>query len=93
MALDDHLRGEAGYMCRIKAGGMPASAPDPEDGISTDVENRLRDRRAKGQVLDWNTLWEVLFPGDETAPGPGKQSQLYLQNSKARRQADTGARI
>lgn len=70
--LDSHLRAESGDMCRVRAGGVPERATDPEDGISPEVLDRLRDRAAKRQVLEWTVLWKVLFPRDDTIPGPGK---------------------
>ncbi|WYZ42553.1 hypothetical protein EsH8_VI_000252 [Colletotrichum jinshuiense] len=38
---------------------------DPEDGITPDIANRLRDRRSKIHVSSWEALWQTLFPGDE----------------------------
>lgn len=58
-------------MCRVGAGAMPESAPDPEDGIGPDVIDRLRDRTDKRRVLEWEALWKVLFPED-AVPGAGK---------------------
>ncbi|KAM7202600.1 hypothetical protein V8F20_004389 [Naviculisporaceae sp. PSN 640] len=43
-------------------------AVDPESGLSTAAEAKLRDRRANHQVLDWKSLWGVLFPGDTVIP-------------------------
>ncbi|KAK6857267.1 hypothetical protein PG995_007454 [Apiospora arundinis] len=33
-----------------------------------EVDRRLRSRQASDQVLDWETLWEVLFPEDIDIP-------------------------
>ncbi|KAF6795948.1 ankyrin repeat protein [Colletotrichum musicola] len=38
---------------------------DPEDGITAEVAERLRDRRAKVSVTNWAALWYALFPEDE----------------------------
>ena len=57
---------------------------DPESGFSPDVANKLRDRRAGHWVLDWDSLWRVLFPKDMAVPTGGKslmqQSHLYRPN-------------
>lgn len=45
---------------------------DPEDGITAEKGIKLADRKSRTQVLDWSTLWKVLFPEDNTVPSePG----------------------
>lgn len=53
----------------------PTTYEDPEEGISSDVKMKLRDRRVKGQVLKWDILWRVLFPMDYQVPSGGTFSR------------------
>lgn len=47
---------------------------DPESGLSAAAGAKLRDRRISHQVLDWDSLWGVLFPDDMVIPSGGKLS-------------------
>ena len=67
--VDAHLRvRDLRDMCPLIEPGLPGSAADPEDGISLEVDQRLRNRTTSHQVLDWQTLWETLFPDDPIVP-------------------------
>lgn len=48
--------------------------PDPEDGISEEVNMMLRERSKMGKVRAWQHLWSLLFPQDQPLdiPQPGK---------------------
>lgn len=71
--LDAHVRVEdVRQICPVRSPDAVAILNDPEDGISAAVHSRLRDRTAKGQVLNWRTLWTTLFPGDPVVPDSGK---------------------
>ncbi|KAF6800122.1 ankyrin repeat protein [Colletotrichum sojae] len=38
---------------------------DPENGITPEIAEKLRDRRLKVSVTNWAALWQTLFPADE----------------------------
>lgn len=44
---------------------------DPEDGISPEVDIKLRDRRTGTSVTTWDSLWKALF-GDENPKSEGE---------------------
>ncbi|KAK3985840.1 hypothetical protein QBC44DRAFT_384508 [Cladorrhinum sp. PSN332] len=47
----------------------PAGERNPEDGISPEADERLRDRGARG-ITTWQGLWNILFPDDVPASIP-----------------------
>lgn len=47
-------------------------------GIDQEMEAKLRDRRAIGQVLTWRDLWMTIFPGCREVPSPGMNSLSQL---------------
>ncbi|KAH7008357.1 hypothetical protein EDB80DRAFT_435053 [Ilyonectria destructans] len=69
---DGHLRVPLDQICAIqdKSEGF-SSQEDPENGITPDIDDVLRDRRGRVQVLNWGVLWRTLFPGDDTVPPAG----------------------
>ncbi|RSL97706.1 hypothetical protein CEP52_010747 [Fusarium oligoseptatum] len=41
-------------------------AVDEHDkGITDDIENKLRDRRSRTKVLNWDDLWRTIFPSSQ----------------------------
>lgn len=52
-----------------------------------EVDRRLRSRQASDQVLDWETLWKVLFPEDIDIPSGGKASLMITYIDSALREA------
>lgn len=66
-ALDDHLRVSLDQMCATREAQGPDNTArhGPEDGITTEIAIKLADRKSRTQVLDWSTLWKVLFPEDD----------------------------
>ena len=42
-----------------------------------EIDQRLRSRRANDQVLDWESLWKLLFPGDIDIPLGGEAFPIY----------------
>ncbi|KAH7024147.1 hypothetical protein EDB80DRAFT_61257 [Ilyonectria destructans] len=62
-----HLRVPPDRICQTKDPGDDSSSEDdPEDGITSEIEEVLRDRRAYIQVVGWDALWRTLFPTDST---------------------------
>lgn len=45
---------------------------DPEHGITPEMEKMLRERKSAHQVLDWDTLWGILFRHDVFVPDGGR---------------------
>ena len=73
--LDAHLRVEdPSEICPLRSGAVADPAADPEDGISPEVDERLRNRTASRQVLNWHALWGTLFPNDSIVPDSGEIS-------------------
>ncbi|KAF6827479.1 ankyrin repeat protein [Colletotrichum plurivorum] len=62
---DAHLRVSPDKICSIRDVVDNPVIDDPEDGITTEIAERLRDRRAKVSVTNWAALWYALFPEDE----------------------------
>ncbi|KAL6400807.1 putative Urease accessory protein-like protein [Ilyonectria robusta] len=54
-------------------------------GIDDHMEGRLRDRRARNQVLTWDKLWEVILPQEDTAPSPGPELSTFPPSAGGRR--------
>lgn len=50
----------------------PTGDEDPEDGITEEVEQALKERGKVNNVGSWESLWELLFPRDpsERIPDP-----------------------
>ncbi|KAJ2894400.1 kinase-like protein [Zalerion maritima] len=72
--LNLHLRAPLETICSVQ--DETISGDDPEDGVAAEMEARLRNRRPENQVLDWNTLWEVLFPNDSFVPSPDYETVI-----------------
>ncbi|KAI7786199.1 hypothetical protein LA080_004583 [Diaporthe eres] len=58
-ALKHHLIQPEG--CSLRT---PTGNEDPEDGITEEVEQALKERRKVNNVGSWESLWELLFPQD-----------------------------
>ncbi|KAK3942529.1 hypothetical protein QBC46DRAFT_426374 [Diplogelasinospora grovesii] len=41
---------------------------NPEDGITDDINEVLRDRKEEGKIRSWENLWKRLFPNDTEIP-------------------------
>jgi len=67
-ALQEHLAVSRDEVCTVQ----PRSIQNPEDGISTQIEDILNGRRSNYKVDTWETLWQTLFPNDprEGIPDP-----------------------
>ncbi|KAJ3545429.1 hypothetical protein NM208_g2509 [Fusarium decemcellulare] len=50
-------------------------------GITKDVEDLLRDRRQKNQVLTWDGIWRTIFPGCTGVPDPSHHA--FADNNEA----------
>lgn len=71
-ARDGHLRVPPDQICAIQDKSEEfGSQEDPENGITPDIDDVLRDRRGRVQVLNWGVLWRTLFPDDDTVPPAG----------------------
>lgn len=44
---------------------------DPEDGITTSIEDSLNERRMDNRINSWRSLWRLLFPLDTNVPEAG----------------------
>lgn len=66
---DSHLRVSPDSICPLLE---VDATDDPEDGVTSHVDGILRDRRASTQILEWDPLWRVLFPGDFNVPSGGR---------------------
>ncbi|KAH9230779.1 hypothetical protein K456DRAFT_467012 [Colletotrichum gloeosporioides 23] len=81
--LDNHIRVPSDQMCMIREQGIyNVIHHDPEDGITTEEGIKLADRKSRTQVLDWSTLWEVLFPEDGTVPSEEFEPVIELDEVK-----------
>ncbi|KAK4120413.1 hypothetical protein N657DRAFT_693108 [Parathielavia appendiculata] len=60
-ALDRHVSVPMDQICTPET--RPTSA-DPEDGITSGIEEILNDRKAGTKIDTWQSLWCLLFPGD-----------------------------
>lgn len=47
---------------------------DPEDGITYEVNRRLKERNKADDIGVWEDMWSLLFPEDEplNIPQPGE---------------------
>lgn len=74
-----HIRVPLEHMCPVRdLTDNLVDTPDPEDGISPQVDSKLRDRRSEKSVTTWDSLWRTLFPGDEDPKPEGKQSRAAM---------------
>ncbi|KAJ3462012.1 hypothetical protein MRS44_010565 [Fusarium solani] len=48
---------------------------DYDKGITEEMERKLRDRRSKNKVLEWEGLWRTIFPTSQGIAAPGKLPQ------------------
>lgn len=67
-ALNHHLTRPD--ICQIRD---PSGDEDPEDGITEEIDRKLKVRTKDDNVRQWESLWTLLFPDDdsERIPGPG----------------------
>ncbi|KAL1835634.1 hypothetical protein VTJ49DRAFT_6301 [Mycothermus thermophilus] len=66
-ALDEHASVDVDQICPVR---KVSATPDPEDGITTEIEGALNERKADGKIDSWEALWNLLFPGDRVIPEP-----------------------
>ncbi|KAK4038911.1 hypothetical protein C8A01DRAFT_47550 [Parachaetomium inaequale] len=64
-ALDEHISVGRDQICDPQK--VPSSA-DPEDGITSGIEEALNGRKADSKIDGWQSLWNRLFPGDAEIP-------------------------
>ena len=67
-ALDEHISVGRDQICDPQK--VPSSA-DPEDGITSGIEEALNGRKADSKIDGWQSLWSRLFPGDAEIPESG----------------------
>lgn len=48
---------------------------DPESGFGKDVDRRLLSKKVHDRIVDWVTLWQVLFGADGYIQNPGKSAR------------------
>ncbi len=60
-AFDDHLAVANEQICNFLE--VPSSA-NPEDGITSRIEDILIGRKAGSKIDSWENLWRLLFPID-----------------------------
>ncbi len=69
------MRRPPDQMCQTQEEQESTEPQDnPEDGITTDVDTLLANRKSAGKISTWNDLWGALFPADNiaTIPSAGK---------------------
>ncbi|KAL2155637.1 hypothetical protein VTH82DRAFT_379 [Thermothelomyces myriococcoides] len=66
-ALEEHISVSRDRICDPPT--VPPSR-DPEDGITSEIEETLNERKTGGKIGDWESLWALLFPGDGKIPEP-----------------------
>ncbi|KAK4183737.1 hypothetical protein QBC35DRAFT_455987 [Podospora australis] len=59
--LISHQQVDRSQMCEVRA---VQSSANPEDGITSHIEDILNGRKANSKVDCWRTLWNTLFPDD-----------------------------
>ncbi|KAK4239212.1 hypothetical protein C8A03DRAFT_14378 [Achaetomium macrosporum] len=64
-ALDEHLAVDKDQICNFQ---QAPSRADPEDGITTPIEENLNERKAEIKIHSWESLWHLLFPQDQEVP-------------------------
>jgi hypothetical protein len=77
-ALKEHVSVGVDLICNPQ--NVPSSA-DPEDGITSLVEEALNGRKARSKIDCWKTLWRHLFPDDCAIPESGMataENTLFL---------------
>lgn len=67
-ALTEHASVGRDQICNPQK--VPPSA-DPEDGITSGIEEALNGRKAGSKIDCWETLWRHLFPDDSRIPESG----------------------
>ena len=67
-ALKEHVSVGVDLICNPQ--NVPSSA-DPEDGITSWIEEALNGRKAGSKIDCWRTLWRHLFPDDFLIPESG----------------------
>ncbi|KAL2195609.1 hypothetical protein P885DRAFT_79048 [Corynascus similis CBS 632.67] len=80
-ALEAHASVGKDQICDPRT--VPSSA-DPEEGITSGIEDILNDRKAGTKIDDWTSLWRLLFPGDIEVPDsdfvpPTELEEVYAQ--------------
>jgi hypothetical protein len=69
-ALDEHVRVGRDQICSPQKVPLASSA-DPEDGITSGIEEVLNGRKAGRKIDTWESLWRLLFPDDDGIPEAG----------------------
>ncbi|RSM17712.1 hypothetical protein CDV31_003482 [Fusarium ambrosium] len=60
---DDLEEGESSVHLLVETKSLPLLVVDEYDrGITEEMESKLRDRRGKSKVLEWEDLWRTIFP-------------------------------
>ncbi|KAK4159731.1 hypothetical protein QBC43DRAFT_123629 [Cladorrhinum sp. PSN259] len=68
-ALHEHSTRPLEFMCTAQDERQNSN---PEDGITSQIEDLLNGRKANSKVDNWEALWHVLFPNDssDVVPSP-----------------------
>ncbi|KAL2262905.1 hypothetical protein VTK26DRAFT_9046 [Humicola hyalothermophila] len=67
-AYENHLAVDKGSMCDVRE---ILSSAEPEDGITSQMEDMLNGRKTEDKINSWNGLWRLLFPDDkDRIPSP-----------------------
>ncbi len=80
-ALDAHISVERERICNPH---RVSSSADPEDGITSGMEEALNGRKADRKIDSWDSLWRLLFPADLEIPEPGMRAPSLPPLEQAR---------
>lgn len=72
-ALKEHVSVGRDQICNPQ---MVPSSVNPEDGITSGIEEALNGRKAGSKIDCWGTLWRHLFPDDCAIPESGMTTVL-----------------
>lgn len=78
-ALDAHTSVERERICNPQ---RVSSSADPEDGITSGMEEALNGRKADRKIDSWESLWRLLFPADLEMPEPGMRTPSLPPSSR-----------
>ena len=84
-ALEQHLLMPREQMCKVNA---EEPIPDREDGITEEIAAFLSGKDGKNEVWTWETIWQVLFPGDPLMDTGTSPSHHTLNHIFAHRRLD-----
>jgi hypothetical protein len=45
---------------------------DPEDGITSEIDSLMTERKLGNRIATWDQLWSLIFPQDDAVPSPGE---------------------